>query len=218
MDRYNCFKDLQDHEVEGVDYRIRCRIGTTGIALLCIHGGDIEPGTSEVTDGIAGHDHTFYALEGLKSCGNKTLHITSTVFDEPTSIEIVCKSEIIVSIHGCSEPGESVHVGGLDQTLKQRMANMLISCGFEVPDDAHSRFMGTDQRNVCNLCGRGMGIQIELSRGLRRRMFRNLETLRGRRSRTRLYHRFVSAVREALRPFGAVQTEPVESDGWEMIR
>lgn len=44
MDRYASFKDLQDNEVEGIDYRIRSRAGSTGIALLCIHGGDIEPG------------------------------------------------------------------------------------------------------------------------------------------------------------------------------
>ena len=83
MDRYTSFKDLQQNEVEGTDYRIRWRAGRTGIALLCIHGGDIEPGTSEIADGIAGHDHTYYALEGMKDAGNKTLHITSTAFDEP---------------------------------------------------------------------------------------------------------------------------------------
>lgn len=217
MDRYTSFKDLQENEVEGTDYRIRCRAGRTGIALLCIHGGDIEPGTSEIADGIAGHDHTYYALEGTKDAGNKTLHITSTAFDEPCSIEILSKSEIIVSIHGCSETEEAVHIGGLDQKLKVRIAKKLTERGFEPLIDSHSRFRGIDQGNVCNLCGRGMGVQIELSRGLRRRMFKDLATMEGRKLRTEVFYRFVFAVRDALRPFG-FESGPVESDGWDIIR
>lgn len=216
MDTYASFKDLTDHEVEGIDYRIRSRAGSTGIALLCIHGGDIEPGTSEIADGIAGGDHTFYALEGMKTSGNKTLHITSTVFDEPLGIEIVCNSEIILSIHGCSEMKEAVYLGGLDQTLKGRIAKKLAENGFEAIVDANSRFRGTDLRNVCNLCGRGMGVQIEVSRGLRRRMFQDL-TAEGRQVRSEVYYRFVCAVRDGLKPFAQDQAGPSEWDGWEII-
>ncbi len=217
MDRYASFKELQGSEVEGVDYRIRSRAGSTGIALFCIHGGDIEPGTSEIADGIAGHDHSFYALEGLKSSGNKTLHVTSTTFDEPYSVEIVCNSEIIVSVHGCSEMEETVHIGGLDQTIKERIAKKLSEHGFEARIDSNSRFRGTDQRNVCNLCGRGMGVQMEISRGLRQRMFRDLSP-EGRQVRTGVYYRFVFAVRDALKPFGLLETRPSETDGWDIIR
>ena len=217
MDRYASFKELHDNEVEGVDYRIRSRAGKTGIALLCIHGGDIEPGTSEIADGIAGPDHTFYALEGLKSSGNRTLHITSTAFDEPSSIEIVCNSEIIVSVHGCSETEEAIHIGGLDQLLKERIGRKLSERGFDARIDSNPRLRGTDQRNVCNLCGRGMGVQIEISRGLRHQMFGDLSRS-GRRVKSEVYYRFVFAVREALRPFGQVGTGASESDGWEIIR
>ncbi|MDR3567005.1 MAG: poly-gamma-glutamate hydrolase family protein [Syntrophobacteraceae bacterium] len=217
MDRYASFKELFDNEVEGADYKIRSRAGTTGIALLCIHGGDIEPGTSEIADGIAGRDHTFYALEGIKKSGNKTLHITSTVFDEPCSIEIVCNSEIIVSVHGCAETEETVHIGGLEKTIKERIAKKLIERGFEAQIDSNSRFRGTDQRNVCNLCGRGMGVQIEISRGVRSKMFRDLSK-EGRQVRSEVYYRFIFAVREALRPFGSFAARPLEPDGWEIIR
>jgi phage replication-related protein YjqB (UPF0714/DUF867 family) len=94
------------------------RIGSSGIAILCIHGGDIEPGTSQIADGIAGNDHTFYALEGLKKTGNRVLHITSTAFDEPVALQIVAQSEIIISIHGCSDAAEVVYLGGLDEELR----------------------------------------------------------------------------------------------------
>ena len=65
MDRYSGFDELKRHEKEGVDYRIRARLGYSGIAILSIHGGDIEPGTSQIADAIAGQEHTFYALEGI---------------------------------------------------------------------------------------------------------------------------------------------------------
>ncbi|MGC8491647.1 MAG: poly-gamma-glutamate hydrolase family protein [Syntrophobacteraceae bacterium] len=201
MDTYASFKELTDHEVEGIDYRIRSRAGSTGVVLLCIHGGGIEPGTSEIAEGIAGGDHTFYALEGMKTSRNKTLHITSTAFDEPRGIEIVSNSQMVLSIHGCSEPGEAIYPGGLNPTFRERIAQKLAENGFETIVEKNSRFGGIDPRNVCNLCGRGMGVQIEVSRGLRRRMFQDL-TAEGRQSRSEAYCRFVLAVREGLAPFG----------------
>ncbi|SPF32695.1 conserved hypothetical protein [Syntrophobacter sp. SbD1] len=217
VDKYSCFKELQDYETEGVDFKVRSRVGTTGIALICIHGGDIEPGTSEIADGIAGHDHTFYALEGIKTSGNKTLHITSTAFDEPAGLEIICLSEIIVSVHGCSETGELVHIGGLDHSLKQQIEKKLNESGFQALIDSNPRFRAFDQKNVCNLCGRGMGVQFEISRGLRERMFKDLGP-QGRRSPLDLFYKFVKAVRDALEPFHSPEVDPPESAGWEIMR
>jgi phage replication-related protein YjqB (UPF0714/DUF867 family) len=42
------------------------------------------------------------------------LHITNTHFDEPAAIEIVCRSEIIITVHGCAETEPLVYVGGRD--------------------------------------------------------------------------------------------------------
>ena len=94
MDNYRHFEQLREFEKEGVDFRIRWRVENSGIAILSIHGGDIEPGTSEIGDAIAGKDHTFYTFEGIKRAGNRKLHLTSTVFNEPIGLEIVCLSEI----------------------------------------------------------------------------------------------------------------------------
>jgi len=92
MDNYHHFEHLREIEKEGVDYRIRWRVQDSGIAILSIHGGDIEPGTSEIADAIAASDYTFYAFAGTKRAGNLALHITSTVFNEPIGLEIVCLS------------------------------------------------------------------------------------------------------------------------------
>lgn len=214
MDRYSSYQNLKEYEREGVDYRIRWRFGCSGIAILCIHGGDIEPGTSQIADGIAGAEHTFYALEGLKTSGNKVLHITSTVYDEPTALEIVCQSEIILSVHGCAQMEEVVHLGGLDIELKRRIQAKLNSAGFEALENANPSYRGVDQGNICNLCGRGMGIQLEISRGLRSRLFRDL-TPEGRSHVTEAFRSFIEAIREALDPFGVPLEEWPESAGCE---
>jgi phage replication-related protein YjqB (UPF0714/DUF867 family) len=206
MDKYSNFHQLKTGEVEGVDYRIRWRIGWSGIAVLSIHGGEIEPGTSRIADAIAGNEHSYYALEGLKKTGNMALHITSTLFDEPTAIEIVCQSEIIISIHGCAEREPVVHVGGCDLELRRRIQDHLTEAGFMATDCANPSFVGTNLANICNLCGRGMGVQLEISRGLRSRMFRDL-TPEGRKYPTGTFHRFAQAVRDAIEPFALVFVE-----------
>jgi hypothetical protein len=58
---------------------------------------------------------------------------------------------------------------------------------------------------------------MEISRGLRLRMFRDLSP-EGRQVRTAVYYRFIFALRDALRPFGSSQTRPSDADGWEIIR
>jgi phage replication-related protein YjqB (UPF0714/DUF867 family) len=214
VDQYSSFDHLQDHEREGIDYRVRWRIGSSGIAVLCIHGGLIEPGTSRIADGIAGSEHTFYALEGLKQAGNRVLHITSTAFDEPIALEIVCEAEIIISIHGCSDEEPVVYLGGLDHELRRRIQQKLSAAGFRALLDAHPGLQGVEQGNVCNLCGRGMGVQLEISRGLRARMFKDL-TPEGSQVSTETFTRFVQAVREALEPLKSPAAEWAESAGSE---
>jgi phage replication-related protein YjqB (UPF0714/DUF867 family) len=200
MDQYTNYEDLKIHECLGDDFRIRWRIGDSGIAVISIHGGEIEPGTTRIADAIAGPEHSFYSFEGIKTGGNLSLHITSTRFDEPIAMEMVCHSKIIISIHGCADMEPIVHMGGLDDELKQLIIRQLHESAFHADDCVHLRLGATDQKNVCNLCGRGMGIQMEISRGLRARMFRDL-TPEGRHYRTPLFHQFTGAVRKAIAPF-----------------
>lgn len=216
MDRYANFDQLKTFEKDGVDFRVRWRAGCSGIAILSIHGGDIEPGTSLIADAIAGTEHTYYALEGLKPSGNLALHITSTHFDEPVALEIVCQSEIIVTVHGCAESEPVVFVGGRDVELCHRILRSLAAAGFQAIEAAQTRFVGTDLANICNLCGRGMGIQLEISSGLRARMF---EPGGGGEPKAAgpLLQRFADAVREALEPFvSATQEWPAVQGGEEL--
>jgi phage replication-related protein YjqB (UPF0714/DUF867 family) len=211
MDRYSSFEKLKLGEHQGADYRIQRRIGCSGIAILSIHGGEIEPGTTRIADAIAGPEHSFYSFEGMKNQGNLTLHITSTHFDEPTAMEIVCQSDIIISIHGSAGMEPMVQLGGLDVEITDQIGNKLRKAGFRVMECAGPPFGGKDQANICNLCGRGMGVQIEISRGQRSLMFRDLSP-EGRMHPTEIFVAFTQAVREAIAPFAAIyaETHPLE--------
>ncbi len=206
MDIYSTFESLKQKEREGADYRIRWRMGISGITILSIHGGEIEPGTTRIANAIASWEHSFYSFEGIKTAGNRVLHITSTCFDEPIAMEIVCQSEIIISIHGSAEMTPMVQLGGLDVALKRQLLNELRESGFDAIECDKLPFGGTDQKNICNLCGRGMGVQMEISRGLRAMMFRDL-TPEGRHHRTAVFDQFTDAVRRAIAPFAVIYAE-----------
>jgi phage replication-related protein YjqB (UPF0714/DUF867 family) len=201
MDKYSCFEHLSAHETRGADYEISRRPGTSGIAVISIHGGAIEPGTSEIAEAVAGRDHSFYTLKGLKKAANKDLHITSTIFDEPYALEIVRSSKTVISIHGCSEEEEIVFVGGIDTALSHCIEEKLVKAGFNASckkkDGKFRSIRGGDERNICNRCGRAMGVQLEISKGLRARMFGDLsdgETIACHGT----FRNFVHAVREAI--------------------
>jgi phage replication-related protein YjqB (UPF0714/DUF867 family) len=199
MGKYSCFEHLSANESRGAGYEVRRRHGSSGIAVISIHGGAIEPGTSEVAEAIAGAEHTFYTLRGIKKAGNEDLHIASTLFDEPEALETARRSETIISIHGCSEEEEVVYVGGIDFRLRECIEERLRQAGFKTPRGTWS-VMGLDKRNICNRCRRGMGVQLELSKGLRARMFGDLAYGTGLPCGG-TFQEFIRAVRKAIEQF-----------------
>lgn len=153
MDRCPSFNTLNRRKRRGTDYRIRWRCSQSGIAILSIQGGDIEPGTTRSADASAGRYHSFYAFEGIKS--------------------------------------------------------VAVAAGLEPP------FGGADPANICNLCGRRMGVQIQIGRGLRQQMFRDPRTRGGQR--TLAFDRFAQALRQAIAPWARSAAAMVSSQGthWE---
>jgi phage replication-related protein YjqB (UPF0714/DUF867 family) len=218
VDRYDSFTQLQYEEEENTDYRIRWRPGSSGVLIMSIHGGNIEPGTTQIADALAGQDHSFYSFEGIKPRDNLSLHITSTRFDEPRALELVCLSEIIISIHGCKNPEPLIYVGGLDREIIQRIRIELEKMGINTAECSESSFSGEAEANICNLCGRGMGVQLELSSGLRHLLFRDLsEPEKGRYYPTELLERFIDAIQRAIRPYVEIyrETTPLPgTNGW----
>ncbi len=195
MERYHSYQDLKVHEKEGWDYEIHARPGQSGILVMAPHGGGIEPGTTEIADAVAGKDHAYYSFDGRKKKGNTSLHITSRHFDEPIGTSLAEKSEMVIAIHGCQGKEEVVYVGGLDYVTREEIRQALTSAGFSVRETP--RFPGKNARNICNRCHTRKGVQLEVSYGLRCRMFDDLSRIL-REGTTLVFNHFVSALRQAL--------------------
>ena len=196
-DKYRSFRQLARAEVENLDFRVNSLPRAAETVLIAPHGGEIEPGTSEIAAGIAGNDYSLYLFDGLKPEENGALHITSTRFDEPRCMELVEESERVVAIHGEGSPRDVAYIGGRDAALAARIAKALKAHGFSVRRHRNELLQGVSERNICNRGRSGAGVQLELGRGLRKRMFASLDAA-GRRSTTPVFERFIGAVREGL--------------------
>jgi phage replication-related protein YjqB (UPF0714/DUF867 family) len=197
-DTYGRFAELKAKETEGVDYLVQCTDRGSRVLVLAPHGGGIEPGTSEIVKAVAGEDLSFYLFEGIKPRGNyETLHITSTSFDEPRALELLTACDKSIAIHGEKSSEEIAFIGGGDAGLRPHIERFLKEAGFVVRQHDSPGLRGRSPGNICNRCRSGAGLQLELSRGLRERLFRSLGR-DGRRHTNGTFSRFVHAIREGL--------------------
>lgn len=197
-DKYTNFAELVGNEKENSDFQIRSRVRCGTPAIIALHGGGIEPGTSELAEAISDNDLSFYAFEGIKKGGNGVLHITSGRFDEPKAIALVTTSPTVVAFHGeLDSPDQIVFLGGLDKELGMRIQAALEAAGFVVRTHDDPNLQGVDKNNICNRGRNGRGVQLELSRPLRRSFFRSFDR-RGRQVMTEQGVRFVDAMRRAI--------------------
>jgi phage replication-related protein YjqB (UPF0714/DUF867 family) len=189
-DKYRSFAQLSVHEEEGIDFRVSRSPRSIPVVVIAPHGGGIEPGTSQIAGAIAGSRFSAYCFEGTKAKGNSDLHLTSTRFDEPRGREAVAHSDVTLAVHGRrdGEDRNAVWVGGRDVLLRDRIVKAIKRAGFKASSDSESEVSGSDPRNICNRNRRGMGVQLEIPRTLRRRLTKNRTTLRA----------FAIAVRNAI--------------------
>lgn len=170
-DTYKNFKALSAKEKAGVDYRITSKDTESSVAVIAIHGGSIEKGTTEVASKLAGlGSYDFYTFEGIKKKNNSILHITSTKFDESTARTLVSKSKQTISVHGCVGDDKVTYLGGLDTELGEKIKKNLEAAGFVVKK-APSNLAGVEKNNIANANLSGKGVQLELTRGLRDSFF-----------------------------------------------
>lgn len=183
-DIYKNFKELSDAEIEGVDYQIDFQDKGTDFAIIGIHGGEIEPDTEVVVKAVAGSDLSYYSFLG----NSEKHHITSIHFDEPECINLISRCRTVVSIHGKSGSGEFVMLGGLDDELIAKAAKALTEAGFEVKAPS-SNVAGRGHLNVCNRGTSGKGLQIEMSRELRKALVSDIQMMA----------EFTNVIRETIR-------------------
>lgn len=195
-DSYANYSELADDRVEGVDYEIISRDTDSDTAVIAIHGGAIEPGTSELAETVAGDEYDFYTFYGMMPSDNLSLRITSTNFDEPIARNLVEESDRTLSIHGFTGSTELTYVGGRDQDLVDRLKKSLAVAGFEV-EDAPMRLAATDVLNICNDNALKAGAQIEISAAQRLLFFSGLDE-EGRETTTNAFTDYTQAVEDAL--------------------
>lgn len=191
-DWYASFAELSAREVENVDYSISVVDRKSAIAVVAPHGGFIEPGTSQLTQAIAGENFSSYIFSGLRpGRRHSELHITSTSFDEKTCLDLLSRTETVLGIHGRSDGDdpETIFLGGRDLVLKSQIESELKLGGFKSTGNGH-RLPGVERDNICNRGTSSAGVQLEIPRTLRDRLVDD----------NALRMRFVECVRIALGP------------------
>jgi len=184
--------ELNHHETEGDDYRIRIELRDPRVLIMSPHGGKIEPMTTEISEAISGMEYSFYSFEGLKEDRNSVLHIESHLFDEPRALKAVENADVVITLHGqIDQKDEFVMTGGLHTDLRLEIERQLKTAGFQTRSPTEG-LMGTDPQNICNRGKLRQGVQLEVSRKVR-------DLLRGDGDRLRL---FAEAVRRAIRAKG----------------
>ena len=192
-DKVHTFSEMTRRFCQDRDWRRVLIRRSPAFAVIAPHGGGIEPGTSELGRAIAGDQFSLYCFEGLKSRGNAALHISSTHFDDPVCLELLKNIETAITIHGSSERREVIHVGGLHRELRTAIVDSLLAGGFTAMEDT-TFHDGNDPINLCNRCRGRKGVQLEISRAARVRMFAGLRASE-RPVTTPVFQSFVSSVR-----------------------
>jgi len=175
MIEYPNFAALKQAEREGVDFDIVCRHKPSPVAVIAPHGGEIEPGTSEIAAAIAGDEFNFYCFEGRKPKGNTALHITSSNFDEPRCLDLISSCDRVVAVHGCRKGKLTAFMGGRDAELRDSIRDRLEASGFRAAFASNADLQGVSPRNICNKGRRRCGAQLEVSRDLRDELRRDGE-------------------------------------------
>ncbi|PAK54061.1 poly-gamma-glutamate hydrolase family protein [Priestia megaterium] len=197
-DSYSSYAELQQYEILHQDYDIRYEQRFSYLSIMAIHGGGIEPGTSEVAKELADRfSASYYLFEGIKSTNNGVLHITSENFDEPIARGMAQQSMSVMTIHGYSGSQPIVYVGGKNQLYKELVKQSLRKHGFTVRD-APSNIAGTSEQNIVNDNLLKAGVQLELTAELRKSFFVNHDWSRNNRMNvTPLFHTFMTSLQEA---------------------
>ena len=171
-DTYTSFEQLKKNEPPK-NYKIESNLRKSDVLVLAVHGGYIEPGTSEIAKSLAGSNWSYYSFKGLMPSGNLKLHITSHKFNEPKALEMTKKHEICISLHGYRAQANDPNIcfGGRNDELASLIHKRLQEVGLQNTDEFNGcgRFYGQKETNIVNLCELE-GVQMEFSMDFRNKL------------------------------------------------
>ena len=185
------------------DYRLVIRDRSSATTVVAVHGGNIDPLTSELAESIAGDTYNLYVFCGLRA-DSDGLHVPTRSFQEMRLSGLMRRSRVALSIEGVAGGDAIVHIGGRNRRLRTVLGDLLGFAGFQVagpakPGAAHN------PRWFFNTPAEG-GLQLELSRTLCQGM---LDCPLDAPERTdpahwtQRFESFVQAVRRALEQYRA---------------
>lgn len=172
-DKYNSMSELEAKTTENNDWEIVTRNLGSQVIIAAIHGGGIEPGTTEIADLTAKKgEYDYFSFKGTKSKGNEDLHVTSRNYDQSVLIEMIKNKTNAVAIHGCDGDGNIIYIGGKDQKLIHEMTKQFEQLNINVEQEPE-HISGAHDDNIINCCKTGAGVQLELAPDLRKMCFNN---------------------------------------------
>jgi len=193
---------------ENEDYTRTVTDNGSWINIMAPHGGENEPGTSELAKAIrADLGASFYEWDMLKTnvLGTTSFNVGHEVdgdykgvkFDDVDAVELVLKSDDCLALHGCWDgtgddngnggngrpPGAISFIGGDNDKLRLLISARLQAAGFRCWDDI-SKFpglTGVSKSQIHNVA-KNAGVQIEMSETQRQNFFTADYTVRANRA------------------------------------
>ena len=181
--------------------------------VMAIHGGGIEPGTSEIALAVAGYHpdtlvtsiddlglHDFWLFEGLLPSGNGKLHVTASHYDDPIATELVQNARRCISLHGCSDTQANgkIQIGGLDLELGDIVLEELTIAGIPAEITTNEKLGGDLPNNIANKTKILGCVQLEMGTSYRSSLFgTNTQPQRKKTTNTQFWL-LVGALRKAM--------------------
>lgn len=196
MDKFNSMSELLSQLPAHDHYCIHYTdTRKSNVKLFAPHGGWIEPCTGSLVIEIAGESFDYFVFHGMmkKNCF-RTLHVSSTRYDEPCCQQMARQALVAVAIHGRDAEEEFIEIGGSNSELVAGLHEYLIDHGYPTVCGSKNH-KGEDERNFINLAHH-KGVQLELSSGFRKSLFPDFPGTLQRNPKT--FQPFITAMQQWL--------------------
>ncbi|MCY1039358.1 poly-gamma-glutamate hydrolase family protein [Staphylococcus nepalensis] len=172
-DKYESMEELQKETKKGVDWKINTEKNDSDTIIAAMHGGAIEPGTTELAKYTARlGNYDYFSFEGIRSENNSELHVTSVNYNNDVLHNMVSGKQYSVMIHGYKGDKAIAYIGGKDKALRLEITDELKSKGIKA-EEAPDLIEGRANSNPANMNEKGEGVQIEMTTALREQLFSN---------------------------------------------